>query len=223
MAVTDSPARPTPDSPPEATVAGHKLDRSTIPLLVTLGLGVFAGALDLGVLSPALPALGRAFGVGPAALAWVFTLYLLANVASIPVMTKLADRNGRRPIYIACVAIFAIGSIVAISARNFHDLSRSRGPFQAAGAGGIFRSQPRRSPIASRPTPWRGAWTCRRHLGACGDHRPQSRRRAHAPTFVALDFRRNIPLVDRRHRDGAHDAADSRSRTCAGRSMRPAS
>ena len=32
--------------------------------IVTLGLGVFAGALDLGVLSPALPALGIAFGVG---------------------------------------------------------------------------------------------------------------------------------------------------------------
>jgi len=119
------------------TVAGHRLDPSTIPLLVTLGLGVFAGALDLGVLSPALPALARAFGVGPGALAWVFTLYLLANVASIPVMTKLADRNGRRPIYIACVAIFALGSIGAISARNFTFFLIARA-VQAAGAGGIF-------------------------------------------------------------------------------------
>jgi len=49
-----------------------------------------AGALDLGVLSPALPALGRAFAVGPRELAWVFTLYLLANVVAIPVMSKLA-------------------------------------------------------------------------------------------------------------------------------------
>src|SRR5664279_5132085 len=95
MAVTNSPSRPPGGSPAEATVAGHRLDPSTVPLLVTLGLGVFAGALDLGVLSPALPALGRAFGVGPGALAWVFTLYLLANIASIPIMTKLADRNGR--------------------------------------------------------------------------------------------------------------------------------
>ena len=37
----------------------------------------------------------------------------------VATMTKLADRNGRRPIYIACVAIFAIGSIFAISARPF--------------------------------------------------------------------------------------------------------
>jgi len=102
-----------------AEVAGHRLDRSTLPLLLTLGLGVFAGALDLGVLSPALPALGATFGVGPRALAWVFTLYLLANVVAIPVMTKLADRYGRRPIYILCVAVFAAGSVLAIPAPSF--------------------------------------------------------------------------------------------------------
>jgi EmrB/QacA subfamily drug resistance transporter len=128
--------------PPEpaassATVAGHKLDRSTIPLLVTLGLGVFAGALDLGVLSPALPALGVAFGVGPRELPWIFTLYLLANVVSIPIMTKLADRNGRRPVYIACVAIFAVGSIIAIAAPTWPVFLAARA-IQAFGAGGIF-------------------------------------------------------------------------------------
>jgi EmrB/QacA subfamily drug resistance transporter len=120
-----------------ATVAGHEVDRSTVPLLITLGLGVFAGALDLGVLSPALPALGAQFGVGPRDLAWVFTLYLLANVVAIPVMTKLADRQGRRPIYIACVAIFAAGSVLAIAAPSFPIFLVARA-IQAAGAGGIF-------------------------------------------------------------------------------------
>ncbi len=135
MAVTSSP-RPASE-PGDTSIAGHRLDRSTVPLLVTLGLGVFAGALDLGVLSPALPALARAFKVGPDALAWVFTLYLLANIASIPIMTKLADRNGRRPVYIACVAIFAVGSVAAISARSFTFFLIARA-IQAAGAGGIF-------------------------------------------------------------------------------------
>lgn len=123
--------------PATASVAGHKLDPSTIPLLVTLGLGVFAGALDLGVLSPALPALGIAFGVGPRELPWVFTLYLLANVVGIPVMTKLADRNGRRPVYIACVTIFAIGSVIAIASQNWPMFLTARA-IQAFGAGGIF-------------------------------------------------------------------------------------
>jgi EmrB/QacA subfamily drug resistance transporter len=121
----------------ESTVAGHRLDRGTFPLLITLGLGVFAGALDLGVLSPALPALGAAFGVGPRNLAWVFTLYLLANVVSIPVATKLADRYGRRPVYIACVTVFACGSVLAIAAPSFAVFLVARA-IQAAGAGGIF-------------------------------------------------------------------------------------
>lgn len=123
--------------PVTTSVAGHRLEPSTIPLLITLGLGVFAGALDLGVLSPALPALGIAFGAGPRDLPWIFTLYLLANVVSIPIMTKLADRNGRRPIYIACVGIFAAGSVVAIVAPNFPVFLVARA-IQAFGAGGIF-------------------------------------------------------------------------------------
>ena len=118
-------------------VAGHRLDRSTVPLLLTLGLGVFAGALDLGVLSPALPALGAQFGVGARELPWVFTLYLLANVVAIPVMSKLADRNGRRPIYIACMTIFALGSVIAIVSPNFPTFLVARA-IQAIGAGGIF-------------------------------------------------------------------------------------
>jgi EmrB/QacA subfamily drug resistance transporter len=121
----------------ETSVAGHRLDRSTVPLLVTLGLGVFAGALDLGVLSPALPALGAAFGVGPRDLAWVFTLYLLANVVAIPVMSKLADQYGRRPVYILCVGVFAAGSVLAIAAPTYGVFLVARA-IQAAGAGGIF-------------------------------------------------------------------------------------
>jgi EmrB/QacA subfamily drug resistance transporter len=121
----------------QTTVAGHRLDRRTVPLLITLGLGVFAGALDLGVLSPALPALGAAFGVGPRDLAWVFTLYLLANVVSIPIATKCADRYGRRPVYVACVTVFALGSVLAIAAPSFGVFLLARA-IQAAGAGGIF-------------------------------------------------------------------------------------
>jgi EmrB/QacA subfamily drug resistance transporter len=120
-----------------SSIAGHQLDRGSAPLLFTLGLGVFAGAFDLSVLSPALPALGAAFGVGPRDLAWVFTLYLLANVVAIPIATKLADRYGRRPVYIGCVAVFAAGSVLAIAAPSFAVFLVARA-IQAAGAGGIF-------------------------------------------------------------------------------------
>ncbi|MFY9718329.1 MAG: MFS transporter [Candidatus Cybelea sp.] len=106
-------------------------------LLWTLSLGVFAGALDLSVLSPALPALGREFTVQTGDLAWVFTLYLLVTVLSIAVASSLADRYGRRPIYLLCMALFAAGSIVAIVAPTYTIFLAGRA-IQALGAGGIF-------------------------------------------------------------------------------------
>jgi MFS family permease len=106
-------------------------------LLWTLALGVFAGALDLSVLSPALPALGRAFAVQTGDLAWVFTLYLLVTVVSIAVASSMADRFGRRPIYLICISLFAAGSIVAILAPNYPIFLAARA-IQALGAGGIF-------------------------------------------------------------------------------------
>lgn len=106
-------------------------------LLWTLSLGVFAGALDLSVLSPALPALGRDFNVQVGDLAWVFTLYLLVTVLSIALSSTLADRYGRRPIYLACLGLFAAGSILAITAPSYAIFLAARA-VQALGAGGIF-------------------------------------------------------------------------------------
>ncbi|MBD5635523.1 MAG: MFS transporter, partial [Candidatus Eremiobacteraeota bacterium] len=126
-----------PHSRPASSVAGHTFDRSNLPLLLTLALGVFAGALDLGVISPALPAIARGFHIAPRDVAWAFTLYLFANVVSIPIMSKLADTVGRRAIYSLCVAVFAAGSVLAIVAPNFTVFLVARG-IQAAGAGGIF-------------------------------------------------------------------------------------
>ena len=120
-----------------ATIAGHKLDRSVVPMLLTLGLGVFLGALDLSVLAPALPALGTQFGVSTGDLSWVFTLYLLVNIVGIAVMSALADRHGRRPIYIACVVIFTAGSVLAVLAQDYGMFLVARA-LQAFGAGGIF-------------------------------------------------------------------------------------
>ncbi|HTU83374.1 MAG TPA: MFS transporter [Candidatus Acidoferrales bacterium] len=107
------------------------------PLLWTLALGVFAGALDLSVLSPALPALGRDFGVATSDLAWIFTLYLLVTVVSIALSSTAADRYGRRPVYLACIGLFAAGSVLAILSPDYSVFLLARA-LQALGAGGIF-------------------------------------------------------------------------------------
>ena len=121
----------------ESLVAGHRIERSHLPLLLTLGLGVFTGALDLGVLAPALPALSRSLAIPTHELAWVYTIYLVCNVAGIAIMSVLADRHGRRGVYITCIATFALGSAVAIAAHSFGVFLFGRA-VQAIGAGGIF-------------------------------------------------------------------------------------
>lgn len=113
------------------------VSRSQLALLITLGLGVFTGALDLGVLAPALPALAHSLSIPTHQLAWVYTIYLVSNVAGIAIMSVLADRYGRRGVYVACISIFALGSALAIVASSFAVFLTARA-VQALGAGGIF-------------------------------------------------------------------------------------
>jgi EmrB/QacA subfamily drug resistance transporter len=133
-----TPSRKVPKTAKRSSLfAGRKIDSTHFPMIFTLALGVFAGALDLGVLSPALARIAKAFAVAPRDVAWLFTLYLFANVVSIPVMSKLSDSYGRRSLYVICVSIFAAGSVLAIVAPNFAVLLIARA-IQAIGAGGIF-------------------------------------------------------------------------------------
>jgi EmrB/QacA subfamily drug resistance transporter len=110
-------------------------------LLTTLFLGVFLGALDIAVLGPALPAIRAEFGVSQRSLAWLLNAYVLANLVGTPLLAKLSDRLGRRSVYLACVSLFALGSLWAILSPSWGQLIAAR-VVQGFGAGGIF-------PIAS--------------------------------------------------------------------------
>jgi EmrB/QacA subfamily drug resistance transporter len=106
-------------------------------LLLVLFVGVLMGALDIAIVGPALPAIQTSFGVDDRALAWVFTIYVLANLIGTPLMAKLSDRAGRRSIYVLDVALFAAGSLVVALSPTFGVLLAGRA-IQGLGAGGIF-------------------------------------------------------------------------------------
>lgn len=106
-------------------------------LLGVLFFGVLMGALDIAIVGPALKPIGAHFGVDSRSLQWVFTIYVLMNLVATPLMAKLSDRVGRRPIYLLDVAFFAIGSLVAGLAPSFGVLVAGRA-LQGFGAGGIF-------------------------------------------------------------------------------------
>ena len=108
-------------------------------LLLVLFLGVLMGALDIAIVAPALPSIQSFFKVGDRILAWTFTIYVLFNLISTPLMAKLSDTFGRRTIYTLDVSIFALGSlIVALSPANMFAVLLFGRAMQGFGAGGIF-------------------------------------------------------------------------------------
>ncbi len=106
-------------------------------LLGVLFLGTLLAALDIAIVGPALPALREAFGLTERAVAWTFTAFVLANLTGLPVMAALADRVGRRRVYLFDIALFAAGTLVVALAPSFGVLLAGR-VVQGVGASGIF-------------------------------------------------------------------------------------
>lgn len=106
-------------------------------ILLTLFIGVLMGALDIAIVGPALPSIKESFQVDDRAGAWIFTMYVLFNLISVPLMAKLADAVGRRTIYIADVVLFAIGSLLVAFSPSIEVLFVGRA-IQGLGAGGVF-------------------------------------------------------------------------------------
>src|SRR5512145_2223456 len=113
-------------------------DKSRNKILVVLFLGVLMGALDIAIVAPALPSIQKFFGVGDRILAWTFTIYVLFNLISTPLMAQLSDTFGRRSIYVLDVALFALGSlVVALAPANLFAVLLAGRALQGFGAGGI--------------------------------------------------------------------------------------
>jgi EmrB/QacA subfamily drug resistance transporter len=106
-------------------------------ILLVLFIGVLMGALDISIVSPALPAIKSYFQVDTRILIWVFNAYLLSFLIGTPFMAKLSDRSGRKKIYLLNIILFGIGSLISAFAFNFDTLLLGR-VIQGFGAGGIF-------------------------------------------------------------------------------------
>ncbi len=106
-------------------------------ILAVLFFGVLMAALDIAIIGPALPTIQQAFGVDARNIGWVFSIYVLMNLVSTPLMAKLSDIYGRRAVYVTDVALFGIGSAIVMLSPSFAVLLLGRA-VQGFGAGGIF-------------------------------------------------------------------------------------
>jgi EmrB/QacA subfamily drug resistance transporter len=106
-------------------------------MLFTLILGVFMGALDTNIVSPALSSIISEFNVNTSWATWTVTIYTLVYAVSMPIIGKLADRFGGRRLYRIGIILFAIGSLLSALSTNMVMLALARS-LQAIGGGGIF-------------------------------------------------------------------------------------
>jgi MFS family permease len=84
--------------------------------LAVICLPVFIGSLDLTVVSAFLPEIIIKLGLPVQTTldeaTWVVTGYLLAYAVSMTFMGRISDLIGRRKVYIACLLVFIVGSIL---------------------------------------------------------------------------------------------------------------
>lgn len=116
-----------------------KKKNSTFILILFL-FGIFMGAIDTGIVSPARELIQNSFHVEANIGTWMITLYTLIYAISMPIVSKLGDRYGLKKAYIFGIFTFGLGSLLCGLSNfygNFTFFLIARG-IQAIGAGGIM-------------------------------------------------------------------------------------
>ena len=110
--------------------------RAKMEILFAVMLGLFLGALDQTIVGPALPTIATDLA-GNDLYVWAITIYLLTSTISVPFWGKLSDLYGRKPMFMAGIVIFLVGSALSGLSQNMGMLILFRG-IQGIGAGALF-------------------------------------------------------------------------------------
>ena len=113
---------------------GLRSERGPILLAVMLSVGLVA--IDSTILATAVPAIVDDLG-GFAQFPWLFSVYLLAQAVSVPIFAKFSDLFGRKPVMLAGVGLFVLGSILCGIAWSMPALIAFRA-VQGLGAGAVM-------------------------------------------------------------------------------------
>jgi len=108
--------------------------RKVLITLATL-IGTFLAALDSTVVGTAMPTVIGELG-GLELYPWAFASYLLAATVTGPVFGKLSDTHGRKPVYLAGIFLFLLGSVLAGTSQSMGALILFR-TLQGLGAGAV--------------------------------------------------------------------------------------
>ena len=105
--------------------------------LIAVCATTFMLLVDITIVVVALPSIQRAFGAGLSGLQWVVDAYTLTLAAVILTAGALADRYGRRAVFVTGVVVFTLGSLLCGLAWNIAVLDVARA-IQALGGAALF-------------------------------------------------------------------------------------
>ena len=108
----------------------------TILVMSALCLALFLGALDVTITATAVPTI-TAYFHSSSAYIWVGSAYLLGNAAFVPTWGKVSDIFGRKPVLLAAIVVFWVGSLICAVSSSMGMLIVGRA-IQGVGGGGII-------------------------------------------------------------------------------------
>ncbi len=119
---------------------GSKKSNGLALIAVLYILGIFMGAIDTGIVTPARTIIQGNLGVDDKTGIWMINIFTLAYAAAIPIAGKLADRLGRKYIYLICIGLFGLGSLICGLSQDFASFPMllTGRVIQAIGGGGIM-------------------------------------------------------------------------------------
>jgi EmrB/QacA subfamily drug resistance transporter len=89
------------------------ISKEKVPILLLLAAAQFLVVLDASITNVALPSIGKALDVVQSDLAWVVNAYVLTFGGFLLLGGRMADLLGRRRIFMAGLALFAVASLTA--------------------------------------------------------------------------------------------------------------
>ncbi len=103
---------------------------------VSITFGTLMGAIDSSIVSVALPHMMGTLGATVQEITWISTGYIIANVVVMPFTAFLGRLFGQKRVYMTCLVLFLLGSILCGTARSLEALVVYR-VVQGFGAGAL--------------------------------------------------------------------------------------
>lgn len=110
-----------PKTSPAKVGASHQSEKSgsvLTPTLLILMMVMVVNALAYGIIIPLLYPYAERFGINPVGLGWLFASFSLAQLISTPIIGRLSDKYGRKPLLLFCLLGTSLSLALFASAQS---------------------------------------------------------------------------------------------------------